>query len=205
MDDQIISELSDRSQSLSQPLAASPKDRVSTRQKLKSLKSGKSLTKDPLRVDTSGKTVGRQSSGFFSSRSSRKLDRTQLGSDREQLSARTEENPSVAPRGLSSAQNSMSKDADVAGESVDDTTILLNVGVGEEGAVKVCQLGDVALTPRPSQRVPEEGYSKPLDQASLGGDLANIEEDVGPARKHRSAKAKYQDYRSVKLENCLNF
>lgn len=185
---------------VSQPLAASSKDRVSARQKLKALKSGKSLSKDPAHVDTSGKNVGRQSSGFFSSRSSRQ---------------RSGEHSPVTPHGLTSARSSMPKDADVAGDSTDDTTKVLDVGFGELGAVKVCQLGDVEPTTGPIQRVvetkrpghisnSEEGYCKPLNQVHSGGEnMTNIEEDGGPSRKLRSAKlklnCKYHDYRFVKL------
>lgn len=226
MADQVLPQQSDRSVTSegltmpkspgyapSQPLPASPKDRVSARQKLKNLKSGKSLSNDPAQVDSSGKNVGRQSSGFFSSRSSRKLETT--GSDREKSSTRSGEYSPMTSQGLTSARSSIPREAEVAGQSTDDTTKVLNVGFGELGAVKICQLGDVEPTTRASPGAvetkrpedvsnSEEGYSKPLDQAFLEGEtLTNIEEDGGPARKLRSAglklNCKYHDYRFVKL------
>jgi len=200
---------------LSQPLAASPKDRVSARQKLKNLKSGKALSNDPAQMDSPGKKVGRQGSGFFSSRSSRKLETTELGSGRKKSSIRRGEYPTVTPDGLTSVSPSIAKEVEVAGQSTDDTTAFIDVGFGELGAVKVCQLGDVELTKLRSQRAVqtmgpedvsnfEEGYSRPLNQASLEGEaLTNIEKDGGTARKLRSAKtklnSKYHDYRCVML------
>lgn len=228
MADQVLSQSFDRSvasegltlpmstgDALSQPLAASPKDRVSARQKLKNLKSGKALWNDPAQVDSPGKKVGRQSSGFFSSRSSRKLETTELGSGRKKSSIRRGEYPNMTPDGLTSVSPSIAKEAGVAGQSTDDTTTVLDVGFGEFGAVRVCQLGDVEPTNLPSPRVvqtmvpedvsnSEEGYSRPLNRASLEGEaMTNIEEDGGPARKLRSAKlklnSKYNDFRCVIL------
>lgn len=181
---------------LSQPVAASRKDRVSTRQKLRNLKSGQS---DPAPEDSSSRKVGRQRF-FGSSKSSRILETSRgVGSDREKSSIPSEEYSPMASSGLASTRSSVPTEAEVADPSTDDTTTVLDVGFGEPGAVKICQLGDVPPTPWLSQRAVgskqsedvsscEEANTKTLDQALLEREcLTNIEEDGGAARRIRSA------------------
>ncbi|KAG0608752.1 hypothetical protein M758_8G129600 [Ceratodon purpureus] len=185
----------------SQPTVASPKDRTSTRQRLKNLKSGKALSSDPAPEESSGKKVARQRSGFFSSsRSSRKVETPRgLGSDRETPSIPREGYSPMASSGVTSTGFAAPTEAEVADRSTDDTATILDVGFGEPGAVQICQSVDMQPTVEPSQwaveskqaegiSYSEEGHTKTLDQALSEREyLTNIEEDGGAARKLRSA------------------
>ena len=184
---------------LSQPLADSPNDPASARQKI-NLKSGKALPSDPAPVDGSGKKVGRQRSGFFGrSKSSRKVETSRrVGSDREKHPTPSEEYSPMTSSRITPARSSTPTGAEVADPLTDDTTTVLEVGFGESGAVKICQLGDIQPTHWPGQRSVgskrsenpsncEEGQTRTLDQAQLEGESLTNVEDGDRARKIRSA------------------